>query len=59
MKNSKTTLAGLGAILIAIGTALKAAFDGDPTTNFDFTATITAVTAGVGLILAKDASNKE
>lgn len=59
MKNSKTTLAGLGAILIAIGTALKAIFDGDPTTNFDFTATITAVTAGVGLILAKDASNKE
>lgn len=59
MKNSKTTLAGIGAILIAIGTALKAAFDGDPATSFDLTTTITAVIAGVGLILAKDASNKE
>lgn len=59
MKNSKTTLAGIGAILVAVGTALKAAFDGDPATSFDLTTTITAVTAGVGLILAKDASNKE
>lgn len=56
MKNSKTTLAGIGAILIAVGTALKAFFDGDPTTNVDFTATATAISAGVGLILAKDAS---
>ena len=56
MKNSKTTLAGIGAILIAVGTALKALFDGDPTTNVDFTATATAISAGVGLILAKDAS---
>lgn len=56
MKNSKTTLAGIGAILIAVGTALKALFDGDPTTNVDFTATATAISAGIGLILAKDAA---
>lgn len=59
MKNSKTTLAGIGVILVAVGTALKAIFDGDPATTFDLTTTITAVSAGVGLILAKDASNKE
>jgi hypothetical protein len=55
MKNTKTTLAGLGAILIAVGGALRAAFDNDPTTNLDIAATIAAVTAGIGLILAKDA----
>ena len=59
MQNRKTTLAGIGVILVAVGTALKAIFDGDPATPFDLTTTITAVSAGVGLILAKDASNKE
>ena len=59
MQNRKTTLAGIGVILVAVGTALKAIFDGDPATTFDLTTTITAVSAGVGLILAKDASNKE
>lgn len=59
MKNTKTTLAGLGAILIAVGTALKAFFDGDPTTNVDITVLATAVSAGIGLILAKDASVPE
>lgn len=56
MKNTKTTLAGIGAILVAVGGALKALFDGDPTTNLDIAATIAAVTAGIGLIAAKDAS---
>ena len=55
MKNTKTTLAGVGAILIAVGGALRAAFDNDPTTNIDIASTIAAVTAGIGLILAKDA----
>ena len=55
MKNTKTTLAGIGAILVAIGGALKALFDGDPTTNIDLTSTIAAVTVGFGLIAAKDA----
>lgn len=59
MNNRKTTLAGIGAILIAVGTALKALFDGDPATNVDFTATATAISAGIGLILAKDAEKKE
>jgi len=55
MKNTKTTLAGIGAILVAIGGALKALFDGDPSTNIDLASTIAAVTAGFGLIMAKDA----
>jgi len=59
MKNTKTTLAGIGAILVAVGGALKALFDGDPSSNVDFAATIAAVTAGVGLIAAKDAEKKE
>ena len=58
MKNTKTTLAGLGAILIAVGGALRAAFDNDPSTNIDIASTIAAVTAGIGLIMAKDASDK-
>ncbi len=52
-------MAGIGAILVAVGAALKAAFDGDPSTTFDLTSTVTAISAGIGLILAKDASNKE
>jgi len=55
MKNTKTTLAGIGAILVAVGGALKALFDGDPTTSVDPTATIAAISAGIGLIMAKDA----
>jgi hypothetical protein len=53
--NIKTTLAGIGAILVAVGFALKAIFDGDPTTNVDIGATIAQITVGVGLIAAKDA----
>jgi len=59
MKNTKTTLAGIGAILVAIGGALAALFDNDPATNVDLTVTVAAVTAGIGLIWAKDAEKKE
>jgi hypothetical protein len=58
MKNTKTTLAGIGAILVAIGGALKALFDGDPATNIDLPSTVGAVTVGFGLIMAKDAEKK-
>jgi hypothetical protein len=58
MKNTKTTLAGIGAILVAIGGTLKALFDNDPSTTVDLTTTIAAVTAGIGLIWAKDAEKK-
>jgi hypothetical protein len=57
--NWKTTLAGVGAIMVAVGGALKSLFDGDPATNLDLTATIAAVTVGFGLIAAKDADKKK
>lgn len=59
MNNKNTTIAGVGAILVAVGSVLTAMFDGDPTTNADFAAAIAAVIAGVGLIMAKDAANKD
>jgi hypothetical protein len=57
--NWKTTAAGIGAIMVAVGGAIKALFDGDPTTNIDLAATIAAVTVGFGLIAAKDADKKK
>lgn len=57
-KNWKTTLWGVGAIMIAAGGALVALFDNDPTTLFDFTGTIAAIVAGFGLITAKDGDQK-
>lgn len=56
MSNWKTTVAGIGAILVAVGGALVALFDGNPMTNVDLTSTIAAVSAGIGLIVASDAS---
>lgn len=56
MKNNwKTTSAGIAAILVAIGSALKAFTDNDPATVPDIGACIAAIMAGIGLILAKDA----
>ena len=45
--------------MVAVGGAIKALFDGDPTTHLDITTTIAAVTAGIGLIWAKDAKDAE
>jgi hypothetical protein len=55
MSNRNTTVAGIGAILVALGGVLTAMFDGDPATTADFASAVAAVIAGVGLILAKDA----
>jgi hypothetical protein len=54
MKSGKTTVAGIGAILVAVGGALTALFDGDATTNVDWATVIAAVSAGIGLIWARD-----
>lgn len=59
MTNRNTTLAGIGAILIAAGNAMVALFDGDPATNFDIAVTLAAVITGIGLIMAKDAKNPQ
>ena len=54
MKSWKTTVAGVAAIIAAIALAISHQFDSDPTTVADWSAVITALTAGVGLVLARD-----
>lgn len=54
MKSGKTTILGIITILTALLSAAKAFLDGDPSTVPDWTAVITAVTAGIGLIAARD-----
>jgi hypothetical protein len=56
MKNWKTTAAGISVILLAIGSALGAISAGTP---IDYTAVITAVLSGVGLVMARDSLVKE
>jgi hypothetical protein len=53
--NIKTTILGIATIVTAISSALVTLFDGDPLTNFDIGSVVAAITAGIGLILAKDA----
>lgn len=50
----RTTAAGIGAILVAVGSAVSAMFDNDPATLPDWGACIAAVIAGFGLIFARD-----
>lgn len=53
--NIKTTILGIATIVTAVSSALVSLFDGDPLTNFDIGSVVAAITAGLGLILAKDA----
>ena len=50
-KNWKTTIAGILTAIVAIGSAALAVLNGDST---DWTATIAAVTAAIGLLFAED-----
>lgn len=54
----KTTALGIATILTVLSAAAVAFLDGDPATNFDIATVIAGVTAGIGLILAKDAEKK-
>jgi hypothetical protein len=54
MNSWKTTTAGIGAILVAVGTAMKAMFDNDPSTVPEWGAVVAAIIAGIGLIVARD-----
>lgn len=56
MKSWKTTLAGVGAILAVVGTALSALFDADPATVPDWSVVSAGIMAGLGLIVARDAN---
>jgi uncharacterized membrane protein YhiD involved in acid resistance len=53
--NIKTTVLGIATILTAVSSALIAILDGDAATSFDIGSVIAAITAGIGLIVAKDA----
>lgn len=59
MNDRRTTFAGIGAILAAIGSLVTAYFDGDPATVPNFTAAAAAVIAGIGLIFAKDSPKSD
>lgn len=50
----KTSAAGIGAVLVAAGSALTAMFDADPTTVPDWGAVVAALIAGIGLLFARD-----
>lgn len=56
MKNGswKTTVAGIAAIVTALGSAVGALFDADPATLPDWGAVAAAILAGIGLIAARD-----
>lgn len=53
----KTTLCGIGALLVVIGGVLKALLDGDPSTVVDWEVVSTGILgglAGLGLMAARD-----
>ena len=54
MSSFKTTLWGICTILAALAGAGMALLDGNPSTGVDIPTVIAAVTAGIGLILARD-----
>lgn len=53
-KSWKTTASGVSAIIAAVAGAAQLMLDNNPATNPDWTAVIAAVTAGFGLIFARD-----
>jgi hypothetical protein len=54
MKSWRTTVLGVSTVMVVIGTAAIALLDGDPATTVDFGLIIAEITAGIGLILARD-----
>lgn len=56
MKSWKTTVAGVLTAIIPVLNAVQAFIDGDPATVPDWGLAIAAVTAGLGLIFARDNS---
>ena len=54
-KSWRTTTLGILAIVTAVAGFVKATLDNDPTTEPDMAALVAAVSAGLGLLFAKDA----
>ena len=56
MKSWKTTILGVLTIATAVFGAVMALIDGNPATNPNWETLIAAITAGIGLIAAKDSN---
>lgn len=55
MKRSyRTTLAGIGALLVTLGNAMVGQFDEDPSTVADWGLVVAAVAVAWGLLSARD-----
>jgi len=54
-KSWRTSTLGVVAILTAVLGCIKAILDNDPVTEPDITSLVAAVSAGIGLLFAKDA----
>lgn len=50
----RTTLFGTGGLLLALGSACAALFDGNPGTTPDWAAVAAAAAACIGLLFARD-----
>ena len=55
LKNWKTTSAAVGMIIVAIGPALRAILDGDPSTLPNYKVLVPELIAAVALLFARDA----
>ena len=54
MKSWKTTACGICAVVMALASALKALWDGVAATQPDWPTLLAAISAGVGLFVARD-----
>jgi hypothetical protein len=59
LKSWKTALLGVATIIGALGTAAVAQLDADPDTVVNTEVLLAAITAGVGLIFARDADKTD
>lgn len=54
MKSPKTTILGVLSIITALSSAIQALIDGNPATVPNWELVVSSVTAGLGLIFARD-----
>ena len=54
--NIRTSILGIGTILVAVAGAVVALLDDDPSTMPQWDTVIAAMTAGVGLLFARDSN---
>lgn len=54
--NVRTSAMGIAVIMVVVGGFVKSLLDGDPATVPDYDGTIAAITAGIGLLFARDSN---